>query len=66
MQEKILSSFTHSFYLLPDDSSGRIAREFWWTSQEFSPAGFISPYFSILIYHLGMNNRPVGGRGSET
>jgi len=35
-------SFVHSSYLLPDDSAGRIARELWWTSQEFSPAGIIT------------------------
>jgi hypothetical protein len=34
-------SFIHSSYLLQDDSTGWIAREFWWTSQEFSPAGII-------------------------
>jgi hypothetical protein len=42
-------------------TAGRIARELWWTSQEFSPASIIiSPWLSMLIYHLGMNNRPVG------
>jgi hypothetical protein len=34
-------SFLHSPYPLPDVSAGRIARELWWTSQEFSPAGII-------------------------
>jgi len=34
-------SFIHSSYLLPDVSAGRTARELWWTSQEFSPAGII-------------------------
>jgi hypothetical protein len=43
----------HSSYLLPHDSAGRIARELWWTSQ-VSPAGIIiSPWFSMLMYHLG-------------
>jgi hypothetical protein len=28
------------------------------------PVNVIPPWFSILIYH--MNNRPVGGRSSET
>jgi hypothetical protein len=34
-------SFVHSFYSLPDVSAGRIARELWWTSQEFYPSGII-------------------------
>jgi hypothetical protein len=34
-------SFVHSSYPLPDISAGGIARELWWTSQEFSPAGII-------------------------
>jgi hypothetical protein len=32
----------------------------------FSPVNIIPPWFSILIYHLGMNNRPVDGHSSET
>jgi hypothetical protein len=35
-----------------------------------SPSVFSCQYHStvvsVLIYHLGMNNRPVGGRSSET
>jgi hypothetical protein len=34
-------SIVHSSYSLPDISAGGIARELWWTSQEFSPAGII-------------------------
>jgi hypothetical protein len=50
----ILTPFTRSAYLLPDDSAGRIARELWWTSQEFSSASIIiSLWFSMLKYHLG-------------
>jgi hypothetical protein len=26
----------------------------------------ITPWLSVLTYHLGMSNRPVGGRNSET
>jgi hypothetical protein len=29
------------------------------------PADFISPWFSMLVNHLGVNNRPVGGCSSE-
>jgi hypothetical protein len=36
-----IHSFAHFSNSLPDISAGRIARELWWTSQEFSPAGFI-------------------------
>jgi hypothetical protein len=42
-------------------TAGRIAREFWWMNQEFSPVDIIPPWFSILIYHLGD-----GGCSSET
>jgi hypothetical protein len=35
------SSLVHFSYSLSDVSAGMIAREFWWTSQEFSPAGVI-------------------------
>jgi hypothetical protein len=32
---------------------GRIARELWWTKQEFSPVDIIPPWLSIFIYLLG-------------
>jgi hypothetical protein len=32
----------------------------------FSPVNIVPPWLSMLIYHLGMNNRPAGGRSSET
>jgi hypothetical protein len=35
-------AFVHSPSLLPDDSAGWIARELWWTTQAFSPAGIIT------------------------
>jgi hypothetical protein len=44
--------------LLPDDSAGRIARAL------VDESGV--SWFSMLTYHLEMNNRPVGGRRSET
>jgi hypothetical protein len=28
---------------------GRIARELWWTNQEFCPVDIIPPWFSMLI-----------------
>jgi hypothetical protein len=52
--------------LLLVDSAGRIVGEFWWSDQEFSPFDIIAPWFSMLVYHLGEENRPVGGRSSET
>jgi hypothetical protein len=39
--------------LLLDGCSGMIARELWWTNQEFSPIDIIPPQFSMVIYHLG-------------
>jgi hypothetical protein len=45
---------------------GRIAREIWWTDQELSPVDIIPPWFSMLIYHLGINSRLVSGSSSET
>jgi hypothetical protein len=48
-------------------TAGKIVRELWWTNQEFSPVNLIiPPQLSILIYHLGDADRPVGGRSSET
>jgi hypothetical protein len=32
----------------------------------FSPVDIIPPWLSILIYHAGVNNGPLGGRSSET
>jgi hypothetical protein len=52
--------------LLPDDSACKIVRDIWWTNQDFSPVDNIPPWFSMIMYHLGMNNRPVGGCSSET
>jgi hypothetical protein len=34
--------------------------------RQLSPVYIISPWFSMLAYHLGINNRPVGGHSSET
>jgi hypothetical protein len=31
-----------------------------------SPVNIIPPWLSTLVYHLGINNRPVSGRSSET
>jgi hypothetical protein len=47
-------------------TAGRVARQLWWTNQDFSPVDIIPPQFSMLIYHLGMISRLVGGRSSET
>jgi hypothetical protein len=33
---------------------------------KFSPVIIIPLWLSILIYHLGINNRPIGGCSSET
>jgi hypothetical protein len=52
--------------LIADDSAGRIAKELWWTNEEFSSADIIPPWFSMLTYHPRMNKRPVGDRRSET
>jgi hypothetical protein len=35
-------------------------------SSSDSPVNIIPPSFSILIYHLGMNNMSVSGSSSET
>jgi hypothetical protein len=32
---------------------GRIATELWWTNPEYTPVDIITPWFSMLIYHLG-------------
>jgi hypothetical protein len=41
---------SHSFYSLTDVSAGRIARELWWTSKAFSPAGIIIT--TVLHAHM--------------
>jgi hypothetical protein len=43
-----------------------IASKLSWTNQELFPVDIIQPWFSMFMYHMGMNNRPVGGRSSET
>jgi hypothetical protein len=43
----------HTSCLLPDNSTGWIARELWWTNQEFSSVDIITPWLSMLMYHLG-------------
>jgi hypothetical protein len=59
-------SFLHSSYSLLDVYAGRIVRELWWTSQEFSPAGIIIIIMAFHAHiHREMNNRPVGDSGSE-
>jgi hypothetical protein len=50
--------------LLLDDCADRIAREMWLMTQ-FSPGVIFPPWLSMLIAY-GMNNRPIGGRCSET
>jgi hypothetical protein len=47
-------------------TTGTIARELWWTNQKLFSPDIIPPWFYMLVYHLGVNNRPVGGRSSET
>jgi hypothetical protein len=46
-------------------TAGSIDKELWSTNQEFSAVNIIPPWFSILIYHLGITNRPVGGCSSQ-
>jgi hypothetical protein len=59
-------SLVHPSYSLPDFSAGRIIRELWWTSQEFSPVGIII-ITKVLRAHISPGpNRPVYGCGSET
>jgi hypothetical protein len=45
------SSPCHPLLLL-DAFVGHIARELWWTNEEFSPVDIIASLFSMLIYHL--------------
>jgi hypothetical protein len=65
-QGQILIPFAHSSCLLPGDSAGRIARELWWTNQEFSSADIIlPPLFSMLVYQLGVGNMSIGDCSSS-
>jgi hypothetical protein len=38
--------------LLLDGSAGRLAREIWWTNEEYYPVDIIPPCFSMLINQL--------------
>jgi hypothetical protein len=58
--------FARSSYLLPDVSADRIYRELWWTNLESFSVDVIPLWSFMLIYHLGMINRPIGGSSSET
>jgi hypothetical protein len=51
-------SFIHSSYSLPDVSAGRIARELWWMSQEFSPASTIITM--ALHAHISLGEWTIG------
>jgi hypothetical protein len=61
-------SFFHYSYTLPDISASSIARKLWWTSQECSPKWHHHHHHGSSRSHItyGINNRPVGGRGSGT
>jgi hypothetical protein len=50
---KFIMSFASSSALLLDDYTGRIAKELWWTNDEFFPVNIHPQWFSMLIYHLG-------------
>jgi hypothetical protein len=71
-EQRYFEEHIHNFHrdvppdLLLDYSAGRIARELCWTNQEFSTVDIIPPWFSMLIYHVGLSNRPVGYRSSVT
>jgi hypothetical protein len=52
-------------FIIPFELSSGLLGELWWMNQ-VSSVDIIPPWFSMLIYHLGINNRPVGGRSSET
>jgi hypothetical protein len=46
---------------------GRITIEKWWMNREFSSVDIIQTWFFMLIYITwGIDNRPIGGRSSET
>jgi hypothetical protein len=50
---KFIIPFPRSFFLLPDDFAGRIARQLWCTDQVLSSVTIISPWFPMLIHHMG-------------
>jgi hypothetical protein len=51
---------------LPDDFTGRIGRELWWTNQEFSLQILFSHGSPCSYFTRGINNRPIGDSSSET
>jgi hypothetical protein len=62
---KVIIHFVRLSSLLPDGSAGRIIWELCWMNQLFSSVNIIPPWFFMLIYHMGMNNKSVNGLSSE-
>jgi hypothetical protein len=52
-------SFVHSSYSLPHVSASKIARELWYTSQEFSPAGIMTMALHAHISPEGWTMGPL-------
>jgi hypothetical protein len=53
----------------PSSCPGHSMWNLWWTKwhwHRFISEFIIPPWLSIAMYHMGMNNSPVGGRSSET
>jgi hypothetical protein len=40
-------------------TAGTIAKQLWWRNQEFYPVDIIPSLFSMLIYQVGMKNKPL-------
>jgi hypothetical protein len=54
MNKNTSQGLIHPFLLFATDySADMIARELWWTNQDFSSVGITPPWFSTLIYHVG-------------
>jgi hypothetical protein len=53
------NSFVHSSYSIPNVSADKIARELWWTSQEFSSA------LIIIIITMALHAHLSGGGGKD-
>jgi hypothetical protein len=52
-------------FVVEEVALGQVSVPVLWFPRSF-PVDIIPPLLSILIYNWGINNRPVGVRGSET
>jgi hypothetical protein len=56
---KFIISFASSSYFTTRLLCWQNWKELWWMNQEFSPVDIIPPWFSMVVYHVGLQFRVV-------